>query len=283
MRRACVLMIVVFVASELLPAANLKVPEKVPAGQELSIETSGSGNAVLYLFGPGSALKRSVKLGGPVKIDGNELASAGRYVVILNGNSAAFFVTAGPLSNVAFIARPSRVPAATRKVVSGTAFLFDRDQNLVLTPQQVSFDLAVPGAPDVKRTEISKNGIAWTRLDSSNRAGAAQFVAASGPASVKRVVQEVAGDPCNIRMRAQRDKDGKILVQTDPIHDCAGNPVPDGTIVTFTSVDANGRTTVDARIKRGIAQAELPPSSQATISVAAGVAMGNEIRWGGGQ
>ncbi len=53
--------------------------------------------------------------------------------------------------------------------------------------------------------------------------------------------------------------------------------------MTFTSVDGSGRSTVDARIKRGIAQAELPAARQATISVAAGVVIGNEIRWGGGQ
>ncbi len=72
-------------------------------------------------------------------------------------------------------------------------------------------------------------------------------------------------------------------MQTDPIRDCAGNPVPDGTIVTFTSTDANGKSAVDARIKRGIAQANLPASNGATISVAAGVVVGNEIHWGGGQ
>ena len=80
----------------------------------------------------------------------------------------------------------------------------------------------------------------------------------------------------------QRDKNG-ILVRTDPIRDCAGNPVPDGTIVTFTSTDRQGKSTVDARIKRGIAAGELPASNDATISVASGVVMGNEIQWGGGQ
>ncbi|MGA7459143.1 MAG: hypothetical protein WBW69_02905, partial [Candidatus Korobacteraceae bacterium] len=64
---------------------------------------------------------------------------------------------------------------------------------------------------------------------------------------------------------------------------CAGNPVSDGTIVTFTSTDAKGKSTVDARIKKGIAEAELPASNGATISVASGVVVGNEIQWRGGQ
>jgi hypothetical protein len=106
-------------------------------------------------------------------------------------------------------------------------------------------------------------------------------VVSSGSASVRRVVQEVASDPCNIRMNARPTKQG-ILVSTDPIHDCAGNPVPDGTIVTFTSTDAKGRSTVDARIKQGTAQAILPASNDATISVASGVVVGNEIHWRGG-
>ncbi len=134
----------------------------------------------------------------------------------------------------------------------------------------------------MSRTETTRDGIAYTKLDSSRKEGAAQFVASSGSASVRRVVQEVASDPCNIRMRAERDQNG-ILVQTDPIRDCAGNPVPDGTIVTFTSMDAKGKSTVDARIKRGVAQAQLPASDNATISVAAGVVVGNEIKWGGGE
>jgi hypothetical protein len=67
------------------------------------------------------------------------------------------------------------------------------------------------------------------------------------------------------------------------MRDCAGNPVPDGTIVTFVAVGPKGRSTVDARVKRGIARAELPASERATISVAAGVVMGNEITVGGGQ
>ncbi len=74
-----------------------------------------------------------------------------------------------------------------------------------------------------------------------------------------------------------------LILETSPIHDCTGNPVPDGTIVTFIETAKDGRSTVDARIKKGIATAELPWTSDATISVAAGVVLGNELRVGGAQ
>ena len=258
-------------------ADELNVPASVTAGTGLSIPTSGSGEATLYVVGPGTAIKRKVQLGRPAQLTGDDLQNAGRYVVALDGNSAALFVTAGPVHTIAFLARPSRVPANTPNVISGTAFLLDRYQNLALQPQPVKFEVSVNGQT-VSRTEMSKGGVAYTRLDSSKKEGPAQFTASSGEASVRRVVQQVAADPCNLRMTAQRSGNG-ILVRTEPIRDCAGNPVPDGTIVTFTSSDAQGKSTVDARIKRGVAQAELPASPGATISVASGVVVGNEIRW----
>ncbi len=234
-------------------AATLKVPATVTAGNGLAIPTSGSGETTLYLVGPGTVIKKKVQLGQDAQLSAEELKDAGRYMVFLDGgDSATFFVTAGSVSSIAFLARPSRVPAATPNVISGTAFIFDKYQNLVMQPEPVKFDLNANGAT-VSRTETTNDGIAYTKLDSSRKEGAAQFVASSGSASVRRVVQQVASDPCNIRMHAERDKNG-ILVQTDPISDCAGNPVPDGTIVTFTSVDANGKSAVDARVKRGIAR-----------------------------
>jgi hypothetical protein len=258
-------------------AAELNVPATVTAGSGLSVRTSGSGEATLYLVGPGTAIKRKVQLGQTVELGADELQNAGRYVIALDGNSATFFVTAAPVHSIAFLARPSRVPADTPNVIAGTAFLFDDYQNLVLQPQPVKFELEVNGQT-ASRTETSKDGVAYTKLNSSKKEGPAQFVASSGSASVRRVVQEVAADPCSIHMSAQREQNG-ILVRTDPIRDCAGNPVPDGTIVTFTSTDAKGKSTVDARIKRGFAQAQLPASQGATISVASGVVVGNEIQW----
>lgn len=261
-------------------AADLSLPANVTAGNAVTFTAGGSGEATLYVSGPGTAIKRKVQL-GQVTISPDELKNAGRYIVAVEGvGDGSFFVTPNQVGSIAFLARPSRVPADTHDVISGTAFLFDEYQNIVMTPQPVKFDLSLNGQ-NISRTETSKDGVAYVKLDSSKKEGPAQFVASSGSASVRRVVQEVASDPCNIHMNARPAKEG-ILVSTDPIHDCSGNPVPDGTIVTFTSTDSNGRSTVDARIKRGTAQAILPASNDATISVASGVVVGNEIHWRGG-
>lgn len=265
-------------------AQNLSLPADATAGQSVSIPTSGNGTATVYVFGPGTALKQSVELGQPIQLEGDKLSQAGRYTVIIEGGgnaSGSFFVAPAKLENVAFLARPSRVPAARKDVITGSAYLFDKYNNLVIEKYPVKFGLTIAGEPAATRTEDSKNGVAWVKMDSGKRAGAAQFTASANDASVQRVVQETASDPCTIRMKAQAAKNGNILVVTDPIRDCAGNPVPDGTIVTFTSTDKSGRSTVDARIKRGIAQAELPAAESATLSVAAGVVLGNEIHWGG--
>src|SRR5512133_2143131 len=265
-------------------AQNLNLPTDATAGQAVSIPTKGSGSATLYVYGPGTAIKKKVELGQPIQLEGDQLKKSGRYTVIVAGDQNAtgsFFVSPAKLENLAFLARPSRVPASKPGVISGSAYLFDGFYNLVLEKHPVKFELNVAGASGGGRSVDSSNGVAWVRLDSSKKAGATQFTASSGDAAVNRVVQQTASDPCNIRMKAQPAKNGNILVETDPIRDCAGNPVPDGTIVTFISTDQNGRSTVDARIKRGFAQAELPPSQSAPLSVAAGVVLGNEIHWGG--
>ena len=265
-------------------AAELQAPDTVTAGTSATLHTRGSGDASFYLIGPGHVKKRKVRLGEDIGLDAQSLRQAGRYLAVLRHgaatDSAWFYVKAAKPANVNFLARPSRVPVDKHDVISGTAFLFDAYRNLVLDPTPVKFDLALPDAPAVTRTVQSKLGVAWVRLGSTRKQGPAQFVAAVDETQVRRVVQEVASDPCNLRMRAER-KENNIIVETDVVRDCSGNPVPDGTIVTFTQVDTNGRSTVDARVKKGIARAQLPASDDATISVASGVVLGNEIRIGG--
>jgi hypothetical protein len=55
--------------------------------------------------------------------------------------------------------------------------------------------------------------------------------------------------------------------------------VPDGTIVTFTESFDGVQSTVDVPLKHGVAQVQMAMHDGATISVASGVVLGNQIRW----
>lgn len=265
--------------------AELRVADKAVAGENLTIATSGSGKGTLLLVGPGEVIKHDVQLGENAEIKGEELRHAGKWIAILRGGSPqsqVFWVEPGKPANLSFLARPSRVPVNRPGVISGVAFTFDKFQNLVVQPTDVTFTLSV-GGTSASHTTTTKDGVAYATSSSAKKAGAAQFVAKVAETSVNRVVQQVASDPCNLRMRiVGRNKD-EITVQTDPIHDCTGNPVPDGTIVTFIETDQTGRSVVDARIKKGIARADLPASPKGHISVASGVVLGNELNVGGGE
>jgi len=273
-------------AADRARAAELRIPQNATAGQPLSIGTSGSGEGTLYLIGPGEVIKQKIQLGQNIEIKPEQLRHAGRWVAVVRGGSnpqsQAFWVNPGPAENLSFLARPSRVPVAKQGVISGVAFVFDKNQNLVLQPTPVNFSLTVGGS-GASQSATSSNGVAWVRSSSANKAGAAQFVASVGGNSVRRVVQQVASDPCNLRMHVAQRKQDQVVLETDPIRDCTGNPVPDGTIVTFIETDKTGRSVVDARIKKGIARAELPASDNANVTIAAGVVLGNELHLGGGK
>ena len=258
--------------------AQVRAPQNAVAGQELRLGTA-SGDAELVLFAPGSALKQSVKSGAEIVIPADKVTASGRYTVVLNGTATSFFVAPAEAEKINFLARPSRVPVAHNDAISGVAFVFDRNNNLVTQPSPVQFSLAVQGNTSYSKTVNSNNGIAWVKTGSANREGAAQFVASANGKQTRRVVQQVAGDPCNLRMSASRQGD-QLIVETAPIRDCSGNQVPDGTIVTFIQTSQGFRSTVDARIKRGVARATLP-AKPGTLTVASGVVLGNEIRYGG--
>jgi hypothetical protein len=269
------LTVIIVIALASLATAQLSVPERVTAGEGITIKaTSG-----VLVFGPGIAIKTK-PANGEVSLSGDEIRFIGKYTIVSGGETKQFKVVPGAAKRISFIARPSRVPVAKPDVITGVAFVFDNQQNLVPTPTPVKFDLSV-GSAGTSRTVTSNNGVAWIKSSSGPREGAAQFVAAIPGTEVKRVVQQVASEPCTIRMHVSRAGD-QIVAETDPIKDCTGNAVPDGTIVTFTqSGGPNGRTTVDARIKKGIARAMLPAANGGTISVASGVVLGNEISVGG--
>jgi len=270
--------------AEACGAQNVEVRVSFPvvAGNGATVSTSGSGKAIFYLVGPGVSSKNEIKLGEEIQLRTRDTQNAGAYQAIVCSErcaSATFYVSAANPASLTFLVHPSRVPVSQNDAVSGVAFPFDQFHNFILTPLSIEFRLTAGSAALMTQAVRTRAGVAWFRTTSGKSAGALRVVAALDNLSAQRVVQQVAADPCNLRIAGQRNRSG-ILVQTEPVRDCAGNPVPDGTIVTFTAADANGKSTVDAPIKQGVARVEIAASGGASISVASGVVMGNEIHIG---
>jgi hypothetical protein len=268
--------------AQICSGQDIQVPTNAVAGEDTTISTSGSGSATFYLLGPGASLKTNVNLGEEVHLHSRDLRVAGAYqVVVCTGTcrSSMFYVGVAKPASLAFLVHPSRVPVAQGDAVSGAALRFDQFHNLVLAPATINFQLSAGTTSLLSRAASTQDGVAWFRTTSGKAAGMLQVVASSGELSARRAVQQVASDPCNLRLRGERTKAG-IVVQTEPVHDCAGNVVPDGTIVTFTATEANGKSTVDAPIKQGVARAQMDAPGAVVVSVASGVVMGNELRLG---
>jgi hypothetical protein len=264
-------------------ASDLQAPPTVSAGTGFSIAAGGSGDATFYLVGPAQVSKRQVQLGNGIAVEPAEVQHAGRYTAVVCSSqcdTVHFYVTAGNASRLSLIVHPSRVPVAQTNAISAVAFLFDKFHNIVFSPSSVKFTVVPTDGHEISATRPTEDGIGWVRLTSAKKEGAVKLEASVGDTSEVRVVQQVASEACNLRITAERVKN-QLQVQTDPVRDCSGNPVPDGTVVTFTKFDAGGKTTVDAPIKRGIAKVDMPVSGDAQITVASGVVTGNELRVAG--
>lgn len=264
-------------------AQELRLPKTVTAGETFSVKSTGSGKAVLYVVGIGQVLKRDVQRGETQSFPAGTLYNAGHYLVLIVGASAkesgSFdVVPAEQPAAISFLAKPSRLPVGRHKGISGAAYVFDAYQNLVTSPLPVTFELSNQAGATEARSVITRDGAAWTEMDSSAREGAAKFVVRVGGVSSTRVIQEVPGDPCGLRINA-RPSGQRIELATELVRDCSGNSVPDGTIVTLTETYPGGQATVDVPLKHGVAQVQMPAHNGAKISVASGVVMGNEIRW----
>jgi hypothetical protein len=264
-------------------AAELHVPATVKAGQAFSIHLTGSGNATLYLIGPDHVVKRSVASANDVEIASGDLRTAGRYrVIICDGScsSASFEVKSAEPAQLSFFLHPSRVPVSSRDSIDAFVFVFDRYSNLVLVPSVVDFQIKPASGSPLSHQSPTRNGVAWMRIDSTAHEGRVQVTAALGKVEEARVIQQVAAEPCALHIKAV-ERGGKVALETDPVRDCGGNPLPDGTVVSFTKTDKSGRSTVDTPIRKGVAKTEFRMDGPAKISVACGVALGNEVELGG--
>ena len=262
---------------------SMSLPKTIAAGSPFSIQTPGSGKAALFIIGTGQVLKRDVELGQTVFFTAGSLYNAGHYLVVLQGDS--FTETelldvepATKPANLSFLAKPSRLPVDLHAGITGAVYVFDAYHNLILEPMLLSFELSSPTGTVQKRTVGTRYGAAWTEMDSTAQQGIAKFVAHAGEISSTRVIGQVPGDPCGLKMNAQPSGQQVHLV-TNAVRDCNGTAVPDGTIVTFTETFNGSQSTIDQPVKHGIAEATISAHNGAMLSVASGVVMGNQIRW----
>ncbi|MGH9529446.1 MAG: hypothetical protein ACRD2S_05945 [Terriglobales bacterium] len=265
-------------------AAEVHPPPQVMAGASFSMSSSGSGHGTLYLVGPAHLSKWQVNLGADIEVDGDEVEHAGRYTAILctdQCSAAEFYVhPAGP-DRLSLLVHPSRVPVSNPNAISAVAVVWDVYHNLELSSQTVKFTVNPDEHTSLSEARTTNNGIAWIRLTSGQKSGVTKLEASVAKVSEVRVVQQVASDACNLRIRASAASKN-IMIETDPVRDCSGNFVPDGTVVSFTMTDSGGKNTVDVPIKRGIAKVEMPAHGRARITAASGVVTGNELDLAGG-
>jgi hypothetical protein len=274
---------IILAALQLAGAQSLTLPGTIQAGAAFDVHTTGSGSGTLYIVGPSQVIQQKVTLGQTASFDSGTLTNAGIYTVILTGGSSTAHrplnvISAKHAAHLTFLARPSRLPVNLNNGISGAVYVFDAYHNLITRPMTVSFDLTPPSGEVLHRKTKAVNGAAWVQLDSTAKEGMDKFVAQVDGATSQRIVEQVPGAPCRLRMSAKRSG-GNLLVETDPVRDCSGNAVPDGTIVTFTEDYKGTQSTVDVPLKRGIAKVEMPAHDGATITVASGVVLGNEIHW----
>jgi hypothetical protein len=264
---------------------SLQVPKSIEAGDGFSIQSTGSGKATLYIVGLNQVLKRDIERGKAASFAPGTLHNAGHYLVILKTDSSTDksevdVIAANKPSELSFLARPSRLPVGLHDGITGAVYVFDAYKNLITIPAPVSFELSNPSGATQTRVVQTHNGAAFTAMDSTQQQGADKFIVRIGDVTSARIIGQVPGDPCGIKMSA-KPSGQQIRLETEPLRDCSGNAVPDGTIVTFTETYEGAQTTVDVPLKRGFAQVDMPAHNGAMLSAASGVVLGNQIRWEG--
>lgn len=264
-------------------AASMTLQKTIQAGAAFSIQCTGSGKATLYIVGPGQVFKRDVQLGEAAFFLAGSLYNAGRYLAVLetesSSSSDAFdVVSTEKPAYLSFIAKPSRLPVGQPDGITGAVYVFDAYRNLIAVPMPVWFELSNPSGTLRKQMVNTRDGAAWTVMDSTTQKGIDRFVARIAGITSTRIIEQVPGNPCGLKVSA-RQSGQKVLLATEPVRDCNGNAVPDGTIVTFTESYNGGQSSADVPLKHGIAEMQISGHAGSTISVASGVVLGNQIRW----
>ena len=118
-------------------------------------------------------------------------------------NAALDVIPASQVANLSFLAKPSRLPVNLHNGISGAVYVFDAYQNLITDANARTFQLSGESGVTQTHTAMTRDGRAWTQMDSAAKEGAAHFTARVGDISSTRIIQQVPGDPCGLRMSAR--------------------------------------------------------------------------------
>jgi adhesin/invasin len=263
------------------PPANLSLiaaPSTLPVGSLSALTatvTDQFGNPVVN----GTAVSFTTNLGSasPVtRVTTNGVATAtlsstlpGTAVVTATVGSLSatrpVTFTPGPPTNLSLAAAPSTLQVGNLSAL--TATVTDQFGNPVVDGTVVSFTTKLGSASPV--TRVTTNGVATATL-SSTVAGLATVTATVGSINVAKQVTFTAGPPANVALAAAPSTlpVGSLSVLTATATDQFGNPVADGTLVSF-STNLGGTTPTAAATVNGVATATLSSTLPGTAVVTA--------------
>jgi adhesin/invasin len=173
--------------------------------------------------------------------------------------------TAGPPVNVALAAAPSTLPVGSLSAL--TATVTDQFGNLVATSVTVSFTTNLGSASPI--TRVTTNGVATATL-SSTLPGTAIVTATVGSLSATALVTFTPGPPANLSLVAAPSTlpVGSLSALTATATDQFGNPVANGTMVSFTT-NLGSASPVTRVTTNGVATATLSSTLPGTAVVTA--------------
>src|SRR5579863_5941153 len=67
---------------------SITLPRTIQAGSAFSVQSAGSGKAVLYIVGLGQVIKRDMQLGETTEFPSGTIFNAGHYITVLVRQSA---------------------------------------------------------------------------------------------------------------------------------------------------------------------------------------------------
>ncbi|MEI7771489.1 MAG: hypothetical protein WCI67_15970 [Chloroflexales bacterium] len=257
------------------PATLVAERIDAPDGLAVTLVTNGSYGARVY---------RGVFLAGRAefRIPGADTQAAGFVTLRARAGAAAgdakLTITPGPpVDPVVPLVGPRTIIADGAHWGTALAIPFDAYGNPVAEGTPVTFSLQRPGAQAETFSAPVTNMLAWRRVFSATRAGRTTITVSVGAArGPDASLIETPGWPAPFALSASPlglPADGQQLVtlRTQPVVDAYGNPMLDGTLVTFVAEVPGGQLrfipayTIDA-----VAEAQIQaPTEPGAVTVRA--------------